>query len=76
MRCWGQLKSLRARSVGEVSSYRICENESQPALQKIRKAGHAPGGERLEGNRGTIVQHMNFKTEFIQICFQCSADFI
>ena len=37
MRCWGQLKSLRARSVGEVSSYRICENESQPALQIVEK---------------------------------------
>ena len=42
MRCWGELKSLRAQSVGEVrlvmhAIFRICGNESQP-----RKAGYAP----------------------------------
>ena len=37
MRCWGELKSLRARSVGEVNSYRICGNESQPGVQIAEK---------------------------------------
>ena len=44
MRCWGELKSLRAQSVGEVSSYRICGNESQPGLQKIEKVATPPAG--------------------------------
>ena len=45
MRCWGELKSLRAQSVGEVTAYysgliaraifRICGNESQPGLQLV-----------------------------------------
>ena len=42
MRCWGELKSLRAQSVGEVSvvtlvMFRICGNESQPGLQLVEK---------------------------------------
>ena len=51
MRCWGQLKSLRAQSVGEVSAYysgvvaraifRICGNESQPGLQVVKKLATA-----------------------------------
>ena len=24
MRCWGELKGLRAQSVGEVSAYKLC----------------------------------------------------
>ena len=51
MRCWGELKSLRAQSVGEVSAYysglvaraifRICGNESQPGLQVVKKLATA-----------------------------------
>ena len=37
MRCWGELKGLRAQSVGEVKSYRICGTESQPGLQLVQK---------------------------------------
>ena len=37
MRCWGEVKSLRAQSVGEVNAYRICGNESQPGLQLVEK---------------------------------------
>ena len=46
MRCWGELKSLRAQSVGEVSAYyivvvravfRICGNKSQRGLQLVEK---------------------------------------
>ena len=40
MHGWGELKSLRAQSVGEVSVvmrviFRICGNESQPGLQLV-----------------------------------------
>ena len=39
MQCWGELKSLRAQSVGEVmrAIFRICGNESQPGLQLVEK---------------------------------------
>ena len=46
MRCQGELKSLRAQSVGEVSEYYSClqfsgyvdrGNESQPGLQLVEK---------------------------------------
>ena len=42
MRCWGDLKSLRGQSVGEVrlvtrAVFRICGNESQPDLQIVEK---------------------------------------
>ena len=44
MGCWGELKSLRAQSVGEVSEYlvmraifRIRGNESQPGLQIVKE---------------------------------------
>ena len=42
MRCWGELKSLRGQSVGEVrlvmrAIFRICGNESQPGLQLVEK---------------------------------------
>ena len=42
MRCWGELKSLRGQSVGEVrlvmrAIFRICGNQSQPGLQIVEK---------------------------------------
>ena len=42
MLCWGELKSLRGQSVGEVrlvmrAIFRICGNESQPGLQLVEK---------------------------------------
>ena len=42
MRCRGELKSLRAQSVGEGSHsslaiFRICGNECQPGLQLVKK---------------------------------------
>ena len=44
MRCWGELKGLRAQSDSEVSAYsgmraifRICGNESQLGLQLVEK---------------------------------------
>ena len=45
MPCWGELKSLRGQKVGEVrlhatvmrAIFRICGNESQPGLQKVKK---------------------------------------
>ena len=44
MGCWGELKSLRAQSVGEVSGYqscakfvRMCGKESEPGLQLLEK---------------------------------------
>ena len=45
MCCLGELNSLRAQSVGEVSGYklvmcavfRMCGNESQPGLQLVEK---------------------------------------
>ena len=36
MGCWGELKSLRSQSVGEVSAL-TCGNESQPGLQLVQK---------------------------------------
>ena len=44
MHSWGELKGLRAQSVGEVSAYwscaqfcRICTNERQPGPQLVEK---------------------------------------
>ena len=39
MRCWGELKGLRAQSVGEVmrAIFRICGNESHLGLQLVEK---------------------------------------
>ena len=47
MRRWGELKSLRSQSVGNVrlvvrAIFSVCGNESQPGLQKSRKARNAP----------------------------------
>ena len=48
MRSWGELKSLRAQSVGEVSAYWSCVQFSGYVEMKVsqpttsRKAGHAP----------------------------------
>ena len=51
MRCWCELKSLRAHDrskCGEVSSYRTCGNESQPELQIVEKLAAPLGGKGLE----------------------------
>ena len=43
MHCWGEVKSLRAQSVGEVSIlvmravFRICGNQGQPSVQLVEK---------------------------------------
>ena len=39
MRCWGELKGLRAQSVVEVmrAIFRICGNKSHPGLQLVKK---------------------------------------
>ena len=49
MHCWGKLKSLRARSVDEVNSYRICGNESQPELQIVEKLASPLAGKDEKG---------------------------
>ena len=38
MRCWGELKSLRAQSVGEVSVYWSCEQISGYVEMTVSKA--------------------------------------
>ena len=42
MRCWGELKSLKAQSGGQCvlvmrAVFKICGNESQPGLQRVEK---------------------------------------
>ena len=55
MRCWGQLKSLTARSVG-VNSYRICENESQPGLKIVEKLATPLAGKDKKGTEELYIQ--------------------
>ena len=48
MRYWGELKSLRGQSVGEIrlvmrAVFRICGKEKQDGPTNSRKAGYAPG---------------------------------
>ena len=47
MRRWGELKSLRSQSVGNVrlvmrAIFSVCGNESQPRLQKVEKLATPP----------------------------------
>ena len=42
MRCWGELKSLRAQSVGEVSAYQSCVQYSGCVEMKVSQAYTAP----------------------------------
>ena len=55
MRCWGDLKSLRGQSVGEVrlvtrAVFRICGNEGQPDLQIVEKLATPLQGIPLSSN--------------------------
>ena len=47
MRCWGELKSLRAQSVGEVSAYWSCVQFSGYVEMKVSQAYN--GGQKNLG---------------------------
>jgi len=55
MRCWGELRSLRGQSVGEVrlvmrAVFRICGNEIYPGLQTVEKLATSLRGIPLSNN--------------------------